>query len=103
PVRRSSAGHGGHAHGAGRGRRTGRRLPEAVNPSQSAHPRERGDPVLWVMSASSLAQSVVLKRQRQAGQDWIPTFVGMSGKEEWNPPEPCPAPPPPPSPWTVSG
>ena len=47
----------------------------------SAHPRERGDPVLWVLQRVRIIhRSSVLKHRRQAGQDWVPAFAGMSGK-----------------------
>jgi hypothetical protein len=50
-----------------------------MTPSCSAHPGERRDPVLWVMGKPERARPVVLKRMRQAGQNWVPAFAGMSG------------------------
>jgi hypothetical protein len=45
----------------------------------SAHPREGGDPVLWVIGDAERKRSVVLKRPGHAGQNWVPAFAGMSG------------------------
>jgi hypothetical protein len=50
-----------------------------MNLLSSAHPRERGDPVLWVTDPGREAQSNVLEHQRLAGQNWVPAFAGMSG------------------------
>ncbi|MFN3814972.1 hypothetical protein [Brevundimonas sp.] len=48
----------------------------------SAHPGESRDPVLWVLQRiKTIRRSPILKRRRQAGQNWVPAFAGMSGEK----------------------
>ena len=45
---------------------------------KSAHPREGGDPVLWMIGGNRFAPAVV-QRPVVEVQAWVPAFAGMSG------------------------